>query len=70
MVSFRFLLHSENDKRAMAGDLREHRVKMVEVGFSRAKVEWATAVEVTLLILSWLFEAILKIMTPFKDDRG
>ena len=48
------------------GDLREHRIKMADEGFSRTAIDRATVVEITLLILNWVIDKVLYILTPFK----
>ncbi len=52
------------------GCLREDRVKMAEGGYSRASIEWATVSQLLLLVLWGIRDAIMQILTPFKNDRS
>jgi hypothetical protein len=49
------------------GDIREHRVIMSKEGYSRATIEWATVVEFSVLLLSWLIQILVDLLTPFKN---
>jgi hypothetical protein len=50
------------------GDLREKRQKMASDGYSRRAIEWATVIELSLLILWWGLEKALALLTPFKKS--
>lgn len=51
------------------GDIREKRQIMASQGYRRHTIEWATAIDLLILMLFWIKENLRDILTPFKDRQ-
>lgn len=52
------------------GDIREKRQIMASQGYRQHIIEWATAIDLLILMLFWIKENLRDILTPFKDRHG
>lgn len=52
------------------GDIHETREEMASEGYSRVMIEWATIVQLVLLILHWGINKALDILRPFKKPSA